>query len=189
MRSFKFITLFLAVSLISFFNQLTMAQIGAPMGTDELATIACNEDVVGLKLTGTSPPSDPVLRNLATQPEARLAAANVLADRVRAFMASAETRRLRASLEAIAAGGRTPECRRIVESSIEFSYFDDPLLGLYGAYAGWRPGSKGLKKGDTHKQGLEEGRYTYRLSAQRSRWGWICVCLVRGCSRGWGPRL
>jgi len=143
MRSAKLITLFLAVSLMGILSPLAVAQVGLPEGTDDLATIACNEDVVGLRLTGTSPPSDDALRNLAGQPEARIAAANVLSDRVRAFMARPDTRRLRATLEAIAANGRTPECRRFVESSIEFAYASDPHSGLF--VAGWKPVTVVLK--------------------------------------------
>ena len=137
MRSAKLITLFLVVGLMGFLSPLVAGQVGLPEGTDDLATIACNEDVAGLRLTGTSPPSDSALRNLAGQAEARIAAANVLADRVRAFMASPETRRLRTALEAIAANGRTPECRRFVEPSIEFAYVSDPHSGLF--VGGWRP--------------------------------------------------
>lgn len=138
MRSFKLISLFLAVSLIGFASQLTWAQVGPPERTDVLASIACNAEVVGLKLTGK--PIDPALAGLRAQKEARIAANNVLNDRLLKFMALPEFRPLRATLEDLPAKGLLPECRSSVELALENSYTNDPLIGAVHGIAGWRGG-------------------------------------------------
>lgn len=139
MRSYKLIVVLLLVSLVGFTSQLVMAQ--EAWKTDELATIACREEVVGLRLTGGPVPQE--LRALAAQEESRIAAANVVSQRLLEAMALPERRPLRAQLEAFAAasGAHRPECRRMVEEALKIAYADDPLSGiLRGDFTPWEGG-------------------------------------------------
>jgi len=140
MRSFKFITLVLAVSLMSFLGQLALAegQIGEGKSNDELATIVCNQDVVGLRPTGVSPPSNPVLANLAAQPEARKAAEQVLRDRLLKRAADPFTRIPRPILEDLA-----KICKVDIRPAIVFAFISDPQHGIF--IARWKPVIQVLK--------------------------------------------
>ncbi len=105
------------------------AGVYAQTSTSDLLTIACNEVVQGLKLTGSAP-SDTEVALKASIPEAREAAANVVSSRLLAQLEFIrvdleELKGFIAALEALGNNGATAECRSVIFPALITAYNED----------------------------------------------------------------